>query len=67
MEKGGKKLQNANNEIEMLQQDLDDALHQIGKLNKQYKQDNSIRNKFFKYYVDSTRDHINKKEESFFF
>jgi hypothetical protein len=48
MGKGGKRLQNTNHEIELMQHDLDDALHEIDRLHKQHKQDNSIRNNFLK-------------------
>ena len=34
MGKGGKRLQNAYREIELLQQDLEDAFHEIYKLHK---------------------------------
>ena len=60
MGKGGKRLQNAYCEIELLQQDLEDAFHEIDKL---HKLDNSIGGNFFKEIVDCTRKCISELTE----
>ena len=60
MGKGGKWLQNAYHEIELLQQDLEDAFHEIDKL---HKLDNSIGANFFKEIVDCTRKRISELTE----
>ena len=63
MGKGWTWIQNDNYEIELVQLDIEDAFHEINKLHKQNKLDNSIRGNFLKEFVECTRECISELEE----